>query len=132
MDVALELAALGVLGRYQALLGGLQLGEARLQRGGEALVPKHETGLCGEVPHQGLLGWVHRIVRRHRHRQRPEELSLVSHLGCELGVSVGVTVLLWPHRHLPEVVADLEPHPSGVGADTLCQDPRRAGQDVVG
>ena len=84
VDVALELAALVVLGGDEALLGGLQVGESGLEGGGQPLVPQDETRLGREVAHELLLGRIHRIVRRHRHRERPQQLALMAHLRREV------------------------------------------------
>ena len=73
MEIALELAALFVLGGDEALAGRPELLD-------QAHVAQYRAGLCGEVAHEALLRRVHRIARRHRDRQGAQWLAAVAHL----------------------------------------------------
>ena len=56
MDVALDPAALGVLGGDDALPGGSKLLQSGQELLGEADVSKHQSGLGGEVGDELVLG----------------------------------------------------------------------------
>ena len=77
VDVALELAALGVLGCDQALSRRAELLD-------QTHVAQHRPGLRCEVAHEPLPRWVERIVRRHLDGECPQQCSLVTHLRGEV------------------------------------------------
>ena len=73
VDVALQAPPLFVLRADQPLPGRPELLD-------QSDVPEHQARLGGEVAHEPLLRRVDRVVRRHRDRQRAEELALVADL----------------------------------------------------
>ena len=77
VDVALEPPSLLVLRGDESALGRLQFLEPLSQRLRQTDVAQHQPGLRREIGDQLLLGGVHRVVGRHRHREGPELLSLV-------------------------------------------------------
>ena len=89
VDVAFEPATFIVLRRHQSLLGRLQIVDPRAELLGEPHVAEHQPGLCREVGDQSLLRRIHGVVRGHRHREGPEELTLVPHLDRQIGVAGG-------------------------------------------
>ncbi len=73
VDVPFELARPLVLRAHDALSRGAELLD-------QSDVAEHETRLRGEIPNEAFLRRVHRIVRRHGHGKRSEQLSAIAHL----------------------------------------------------
>ncbi len=109
VDVPLELAALGVLGRDQSLARCPQLLD-------QTNVAQHRTGLRGEVAHEPLPRRVQRIVRRHLDGEGPQQRSLMTHLGGEVAGQRRRCVVRGGHR---EREATLRP-----GADARARSSR--------
>ena len=96
MQVALDPAPLGVLGRDQALAGYRELLQPLAELGGEALVLEREPGLMRQVVDQPGLG--RREVFAFHHGHHPQQLTLVPH-GCRRG---GVGHGWWLARLKPQ------------------------------
>ncbi len=146
VEVALEAAALLVLGRHEPLTRGPELVEAVEQLGRESQVAHHEAGLAGEVFDQLFLGWTELFRSGHAHGEGAEELALVAY-----GHGVG-HVGQWrerdtggdgfdlrgrgavgrPRRRPPQFLAHLQPHVGPSGARALAQELGHARQQLVG
>ncbi len=115
VDVALETPSLLVLRGDESALRRLQFVEPLSQRLRQADVAQHQPGLRREIGDQLLLGGVHRVVGRHRHREGPELLALMEHgLGAIVVAGGGVG---GPGRGDPPRSGRSEPHTSALGAE---------------
>ena len=130
MDVALEPAALPVLRRDEAFLCRLQIGQARAELLRQPLVPQHEPGLGGQVPHELFARLVDRVADRHRHRERAEHLPLVPDLHHE--VVAGPGSVGRPGRDRSELLIHDHAHLGTLGAHALAEHTRQSGKHVVG
>ena len=136
VQVPFELAALLVLGGYQALARRSEVLD-------QLHVAEYEPRLGCEVPDQALLRRVHRVARRHRDRESAEQLIAVADRNEGLTVDVGQLLaserdgfpagqLRGPPSLGAELAADPEPHPGTGGAGPLAEDARHPRQHVLG
>src|SRR5450631_4191859 len=84
-QLALEAAALVVLGGDEALPGGTQVDQASLEVGGEADVLEDQTGLVGEVVHELDLDGGDLLAAALGDGEGAEHLALVAHLHRAVG-----------------------------------------------
>lgn len=132
VEVPLQCLGPLVLGRHDPAPGCPELLN-------QSHVPEHQSRLGREILHQLRLGRVHRVARRHRHREGTEQLALVPHLRAILagGEVCGVIVrhsdrgygpVFGPRRLIPELVPEPQPHARRNPSGSRGQDLRHAGR----